>query len=228
MALTFIGGRRYKASQSHKDRQEALLPEYVTYQVIERALASMYGANDAVQRGALRGRLDNLKRAKALGVNPGKGQRVVYDREAMIWLLIALELEEFGIAPTVIGALFAENRGKLGKFVDKAARAEDFVLTVQPAFLSASWRGRKGKDALPEIGEIPGRKAMDGFYGWLRGDRSTGGVTGSSPRACVFNLSARLRALDKALAKATEPPRPQPTGLAKKIIDAGRKARGEK
>jgi hypothetical protein len=46
-------------------------------------------------------------------------------------------------------------------------------------------------------------------------------------RAAIFNLSARLRAFDKALADLTKPPPPPPTGLAAKIIRAGAKARGE-
>jgi hypothetical protein len=48
------------------------------YQAVERALASLYGADDATRRGAFRARLDNLKRARVLGVNPGKGQRNAY------------------------------------------------------------------------------------------------------------------------------------------------------
>lgn len=204
------------------------MPEYVTYQVIERALAFMYGADDAAQRGALRARLDHLKRAKVLGINPGKGQRVVYDREAMVWLLIALELEEFGIVPTVIGELFEKKRPPLRELVEKAARAqgkdEDIALTVQPAFLSASWRD---VNELPEIGEIPGKKAMGSFYDWLRADKP-GGVIGSAPRACVFNLSARLRALDKALVEAAKPQPPQLASMAKKILGPGRRRRGQR
>src|SRR5262249_10843514 len=112
----------------------------------------MYGA-DSAQRGALRARLDGLKRAKAVGVNPGKGQRIVYDGEARVWLLLALELEEFGIEPAVIGALFERDREVLRKHVIKAANAdsedEDFLLTVQPAFVSAGWRGKMDENELP-------------------------------------------------------------------------------
>jgi hypothetical protein len=203
------------------------LADYVPYQVVERALALMYGADDSAQRGALRARLDGLKRAKAVGINPGRGQRIVYDAEARVWLLLALELEEFGIEPAAIGALFERDRETLRKLAAKAANTgskdEDILLTVQPAFVSAGWRG---KSDLPTIGKIGGRKAMDGFYEWLRSTKP-GGVTGSSPRACVFNLSARLRALDAALVEAAKPQPPAPTGMAKQILDAGKAARGE-
>jgi hypothetical protein len=208
--------------------------DYVTYQVLERGLALLYGGDDSTQRGALRARLDGLKRAKVVGINPGKGQRIVYDQEARVWLLLALELEEFGHEPAIIGALFERDRETLRKLVTKAANAdgkdEDLLLTVQPAFMSDGWR-KKGKDELPlpAIGKINGRRAMDGFYEWLRGTSRGGGVTGSSPRACVFNLSARLRAFDAALEKATkseaEPPRLSKT--ARDILRAGRRARGE-
>jgi hypothetical protein len=44
---------------------------------------------------------------------------------------------------------------------------------------------------------------MEGFYDWLQAKKPPGGTAKSSPRACVFNLSSRLRAFDKALAAAS-------------------------
>ena len=71
---------------------------YAPYKVVERALARVYGADNAARRGAFRARLDNLKRAKVLGVNPGKGQRNTYDLKQISKLLVALELE-IGVTP---------------------------------------------------------------------------------------------------------------------------------
>ena len=228
--LTCSGGERYIAVFL-SNLVRAAVADYVTYQVLERALALMLGADDSAQRGALRARLDALKRAKAVGLNPGRGQRIVYDHEARTWLLLALELQEFGIEPAVIGALFERDREILHKHVVKAANAkdekEDLLLTVQPAFVSAGWRGKMNKNELPlpTIAKFDGLKAMDSFYWWLRGDRSTAGVTGSSPRTCVFNLSARLRALDAALVKATKAEAPKKT--AREILRAHMRQRGE-
>ena len=204
------------------------LADYVPYQVVERALALMCTARFPRSVGpcALGWTASNARRRSR--IDPGRGQRIVYDREARVWLLLALELEEFGIEPATVGALFERDRETLRKLATKAANAgsedEDILLTVQPAFVSAGWRG---KSDLPTIGKIDGRKAMDSFPEWLRGASRGGGVTGSSPRACVFNLSARLRALDAALVEAAKPQPPAPTGMAKQILDAGKAARGE-
>jgi hypothetical protein len=80
------------------------------------------------------------------------------------------------------------------------------VLWIFPQLLSGRWRG---ESELPEIGSFASRKAMEGFNDWLRGEKPEG-ITGSARRACVFNLSSRLRAFDKALTAASmpEPPRP--------------------
>jgi hypothetical protein len=183
----------------------------VPYQVVERALASLYGADDAVRRGAFRARLDNLKRAKVLGVNPGKGQRNPYGLKEINKLLVALELEEFGVTPAIIAKLFTERWESVGEIVSLAAHKsrredQDVVLWIFPQLLSGRWRG---ESELPEIGKIPSRKAMEGFYDWLRGEKPEG-ITGSARRACIFNLSSRLRAFDKALAAASMPEPPAP------------------
>ena len=61
--------------------------------------------------GAFRARLHNLKRAKVLGVNPGKGQRNAYGPKEINKLLVALELEEFGVTPAIITKLLTERWG---------------------------------------------------------------------------------------------------------------------
>ena len=176
------------------------------YQAVERALASLYGADDATRRGAFRARLDNLKRAKVLGVNPGKGQRNAYGPKEIKKLLVALELEEFGVTPAIITKLLTERWESFGEIVSRAPRKsrredQDVVLYIFPQLLSGRWRG---ESELPEIGEVPSRKAMERFYDWLRGEKLEG-ITGSVRRACVFNLSSRLRAFDKALTAASMP-----------------------
>ena len=175
-----------------------------SYQAVERALASLYGADDAVRRGAFRARLDNLKRARVLGVNPGKGQRNPYGQKEINKLLVALELEEFGITPAIIAKLFTERWESFGDIISRATHKsrrndQDIVLWIYPQLLSARWRG---ESELPEVGNFSSRKAMEGFYDWLRAEKP-GGIAKSRPRACVFNLSSRLRAFDKALAAAS-------------------------
>ncbi len=175
-----------------------------SYQAVERALASLYGADDAARRGAFRARLDNLKRARVLGLNPGKGQRNPYGPKEISKLLFALELEEFGITPAMIAKLFTERWVSFSDIISRAARKsrhddQDVVLWIHPNMMSARWRKYS---EFTEIGDFHTRKGMEGFYDWLRAEKP-GGIAKSKPRACVFNLSSRLRAFDKALAAAS-------------------------
>jgi hypothetical protein len=198
------------------------------YQVVERALASLYGADDAVRRGAFRARLDNLKRAKVLGVNPGKGQRNAYGPEEIKKLLVALELEEFGVTPAIIAKLFTERWESLSDIISRAAHKtrrddQDIVLWIYPQLLSARWRG---ENELPEIGKVPSRKAMEGFYDWLQAKKPDA-MTVSSRRACVFDLSSRLRAFDKALTATSMPePPPPPSASGEQPSQRRRSQRG--
>jgi hypothetical protein len=189
------------------------------YSVIEYALAALYGADDATRASLLRSRTDNLKRVGVLGINQRRGQSLVYNRDRAVRLGLALELQEFGIQPAAIVSLFrarwgtsrqraqqakaqgAEPASWISEIIDQARASDgqtdhDVILTIQPAFASARWRG---ESELPAVGYIPpGAKARESFWDWLANPRG-GGVTGSRARMCIFNLSAWLRNFDAAL-----------------------------
>jgi hypothetical protein len=188
------------------------------YSVIEYALAALYGADDATRASLLRSRTDNLKRVGVLGINQRRGQSLVYNRDRAVRLGLALELQEFGIQPAVIAILFRTRWGTarqrqhakpqgaepprwISEIIDQARASDgqtdhDVILTVQPAFASARWRG---ESELPVIGLLPsGSKGREAFWSWLQEPRGAG-LAGSRARFCVFNLSAWLRDFDAAL-----------------------------
>ena len=77
-----------------------------TYAEVERLLAGLHGADVAVQRGALRGRLKHLKRLGIpLGIAPGKGKKIEYGYEQLFQWAFCLALEECGLDPTLIANL---------------------------------------------------------------------------------------------------------------------------
>lgn len=181
----------------------------VPYQNVERALALMYGADDATQCGALRARLDNARRLNVLGLGkgPGKGSALAYTADLAHRLGLALELQSFGLQPQTVADLFAAQwspRRKvptISSLIDRALGGDDIVITLQTDFISGRWRD--DGDALPVIGYVDGAGAWKSLHSWLAADKP-GGVSGSRPRVCVFNLSSWLRDFRRALDAVVE------------------------
>lgn len=205
-----------------------------TYGQLEAALAAVFGIDEAGQKGWLRGRLQHVRRLGLVADSPGRGRTIDYTRDDADKWLVAIELEHFGIDPTKVVELvkrqwnpppsrkrtasgaFARGEASLADLVAEARASQkpgtDVVVTVQFAAMSA----------LPIVGYTT-EAGMASFGQWLAGDR----VDPTPRRASVFALSARLRALDAALAEAAKPQPPQPTGLAKEILAAGKRRRGQ-
>lgn len=204
-----------------------------SYGEVETALAAVFGIDRAGQVGWLRGRLQHVRRLGLVADSPGRGRTIEYTREDAEKWLVAIELEYFNADPAKVVELiktawrpparsrsasdaFARNEASLADLVTEARASrrpgDDVIVTVQFGPMSR----------LPVIGYTT-VKGMHSFGYWLAADRTWP----VRRRASVFNLTDRLRALDKALADATAPPKPQPTGLAAKILRAGKKVRGE-
>jgi hypothetical protein len=169
-----------------------------SYATVEAALATVFHAGVTAQKGALRGRIKHLQRLGLPSKGPGKGKRISYSDAAVHAWLIALELEEFGIDPALAVQMIKGRWKDLSRFIREARSPEqhhDIVLIVRPYFMSASWTFS------PEVGQEifgsfeAGIRETEAFLKFLANE----GV-----RACVFNLTARLRSLDKALQSVRE------------------------
>lgn len=177
-----------------------------SYAAVETALARVFGADASAQKGAFRGRIKHLQRLGLLSETPGKGRKIAYtDAQVCAWL-IALELEEFGIDPAlavrmITGWVGPDQESEAWKqylpAVISAARSsqggdDDTFLMVEPFFMSAGWRGDPKFDPANfrdvRIGEI--KEFLDLY------------LSRPKQRACIFNLSARLRNLDEELEAA--------------------------
>jgi hypothetical protein len=162
------------------------------YGVVETALAQVFGANPSTQKGALRGRIQHLRRLGLPSSGPGRGKVIEYT-DAQIWAwLIALELEEFGLDPALIVNMVRGAWRHLLKAI-KTARAnpdDDVLLIVHPRFMSGGWSGNPQLDpAFFDHVKLSDIEQLLTLY------REKG------QRGSIFNLSARLRSLDQALAR---------------------------
>jgi hypothetical protein len=190
-----------------------------SYAHVETALAATFGVDVTGKVGWLRGRIQHLRRLGLQPKGPGKGATIRYSLDGVDRWLVALELEHFRIDPTAAVAAVKNNWNGPGMLRDLVAEARasrepknDVLITVDFGPLSTA----------PVIGHTT-LKAIGAFGASLAGPRPP--IFGAACRASIFNLSARVRALDLALA-APPPPR-LPGGVAGFILKAGRRARGE-
>jgi hypothetical protein len=178
---------------------------------------------------AFAARLEHLRRSGAMPERPGKGVKATYTRDhvdrlafilalmrANIETVTALELirtqwesphpgrdPERGLTrgEAAIGELFAAAR-KSRMTIYVTVRIADFV----------------SKTRLPDIGVFTDNpKSREGLFGWLNAAENYAGV---------FNLTALTKKLDAALNKAAKP-KPPLTGLARQIVRADQRRRGE-
>jgi hypothetical protein len=170
-----------------------------SYATVEAALAMVFHAGVTAQKGALRGRIKHLQRLGLPSKGPGKGKRIAYSAAAVHAWLIALELEEFGIDPALAVRMIKDRWKDLSRFIREAREARhdnDIILVVRPCFMSANWT------LGPEVGQETFSSIRAGAIS--QGDDFMEFLAKEGVRACVFNLSARLRALDKALQSVQE------------------------
>jgi hypothetical protein len=199
------------AKQSH--------PERYVYSRIEKALARVYGADEAARVGQLRGWIQNLRKQGLSPKGPGSGRMIPYTRDDVDKWLIGLELELFDADPSTAVEFVNNHWGALSALVKEARasrrREDDVLLTVR--FDSMA------KTPSPlDVGYVTLR-GFSSFGYWLADDRD------EPRRASVFNLSARLRALDRALAEASkqEEAKPKLSRKAKPIVAVDKRRRGE-
>jgi hypothetical protein len=179
-------------------------------------------------------RLEHLRRIGAMGdEKPGKGTKLSYSPDQIDRLLFVVQLSRFSIEPVLAVELIKEkwsvprkrdaetavSRGEhsIGELFEVARKwgairrnhiclhvriGDDFISTAN----------------LPEIGYFTGNpKSLEGYYTWLGDDQNSGSV---------FDLSAKLKLLDDALAEPARAKAPI-SEVAQQVIDMGKMRRGE-
>ena len=71
-----------------------------SYKVVEASLASTFSVEQA-RLGSFRGRIGHLQRIGIVPSSPGRGRRIQYSFEDVAKWAFTLEVEEFGMDPTV-------------------------------------------------------------------------------------------------------------------------------
>jgi hypothetical protein len=177
------------------------------YARVESILAKVFDAEDA-QRGAFRGRLKHFRKLGIPAENPGKGSRLQYSASDLFQLLIALELAEFNIDPTLIVKIVQDHwTGKKGFYaaIQNAQwrSNEDCLAFLSVRFMSASLGQRRVVQTATAISlRSAPHPVVPRFY-WAKGVSGAGllkVLQEPGERFCVFNLSARIRAVNEALA----------------------------
>ena len=177
------------------------------YAQVESILAKIFDAEDA-QRGAFRGRLKHFRKLGIPGKNPGKGSRLQYSASDLFQLLVALELSEFNIDPNLIVKIVRDHwMGRKGFYaaIQNAQWRpnEDYLAFLSVRFMSASLGQRQVMRSATEISlRSAPHPVVPRFY-WASDVSDASllkALQGPGERFCVFDLSARIRAVNEALA----------------------------
>jgi hypothetical protein len=172
------------------------------YAQVESALARVFDLEDA-QEGAFRGRLKHFRKLGIPAENPGKGARLRYSASDIFQLLICLELSEFGIDPTLIVKIVQSHWADRSGFLAAIARAKrdrrkDHFVLIPACFMSASLGERRFMVSATEISFRSEPNPVEIQFASARGVMKA--LREPGKRFCTFNLSRRIRDVEKAFA----------------------------
>ena len=175
--------------------------EKFSYAQVETALAKFFGMPAEVQAGMFRARLVHLRRLGFAPKGKGRGTRIEYDRDNVIRWLFALKLQDIGIAPQIASHVVdrtwrSQKAAGLESLVKIIAMADeikdrttvtrgDILIVIDYPVLKAAW----DPSVTPIISHLVSPNDLGKLLQWLSDDR----------HACIFNLSAFLRILDREL-----------------------------
>lgn len=189
-------------------KRQRLLPAVSTfsYAQVETALAKVYAA-EHVQQTAFRGRLKHFRKLGIPSLQPGKGKRIRYTKTDIFQLMLSCELAEFGIDPYLIADIVQRHwrmKGSLFQAINYSQNfpGNDFHVAIDAHFMSWAWNREKITHTATEISvsvkaepvTIHVFKASDSEVLFTE-------LQKAGQRSCVFNLSARMRAVEQALAE---------------------------
>jgi hypothetical protein len=185
-------------------RSQRTAPTFA-YAEVESALAEVFGVRGARRQGAFRARLQNFRKLGIPAENPGKGRRLRYSATELFQLLIALELTEYGLDPTLVVNTIRDD-WSIGSGFFAAIRdatqlpppPEDTYVVMSMNVLSASLgrpeieEDNEGLSVQSEPKAIRAKPGSDVDFTKL--------LQEPGARLSMFNLSDRIRAVREALA----------------------------
>jgi hypothetical protein len=175
---------------------------------VETALAAAFGGQE-VQKAAFRGRLKHLlHRLYLLRKTPGKNRRVRYTHDDLGQLLICLELSEAGIDPHLIVDIVQRDwarRGPLCQAITTLTQLsdDDWYVPVHTNFMSWQWQPKaatftESADGI-QVSSGRHRTPVRVLRPFLASRAARFWEQNPEGGFFVFNLSARMRSLKKAL-----------------------------
>ena len=182
-----------------------------SYARVETALAQVFGA-ELLQRTVFRARLKHFRRLGIPSQNPGKGGRVTYSMSDVFQLMVCLELSEFGIDPNLIVKHTQRHWKHKSGFWQTIQSTQmfpgnDFLAVIHAAIMTQGW-GEKFEESKTGISyqsemraPIYVRFLKEGDFKQTKGEVLLEKLREDGQRVMVFNLSARVRAVEQALAR---------------------------
>jgi hypothetical protein len=166
----------------------------ISYAYLEAALVEMHGIA-GVDVPAFRSRFGALQRGGLLGAKsqPGKGRKLEYGPDQFRRSVLAFELVQAGVGPSVILRLIADHWARLNDIFAKAEFANSRE-TSDVILIFAGIAMGFGDEPIPNINHVTADKLLERLTFALDGERLPA-------RVLLVNLSQRMRAFQAALEK---------------------------
>jgi hypothetical protein len=179
-----------------------------SYAEVEAALAKIFDAED-VQRTAFRGRIQHFRKCGLPARQPGKGARIRYSAADIFELMLAFEFAEFGLDPRLaIQVIRRHWRLKIGLWdaVDYAQKfpGDDFHVAIETHIMSWHWNKEKFKRTDTELSYSAVAEPIWVRYFKTSDNQAFLDELKAGGRFWIFNLSARVRAVEQALKSGGE------------------------
>jgi hypothetical protein len=184
----------------------------IPYGLVERACAGAFRIPEAARETSFRSAFANMQRLGVLGekARTGRGAPLLYGPDEIHRVIFAWELNEVGVAPaTVVNIITAFWEPKLKAIFAMAERTvernedpENDVIVYAGGVSLRTGAWSEPQDArfpgVPNINRCRLHELPTHMDQWMRME----GEDEPLPRGIVFNLSSRLRAFHRALARA--------------------------
>ena len=142
-----------------------------SYSDVMKVLAALYGADEKVIRGPLRGRVQNLqKMGIPIGLQVGKGKKIDYKREQIYQIVLCMELAEIGVIPSKLSDIIKKHWNSISSILWREIQGQEEgsenLLVFKMNQMSSAWGNDGAFEMHSSYDNAHLIRTLKGFRGW--------------------------------------------------------------